>query len=183
MTHTYSRGCFKLIFRKCLPIYTPLPSVPRAHAEIHILVRSLSRLPAFSRFRIVERYYNTSTTTLFLLFAVFPGLGYFLSFLFSSLFFLSIFFDFLLFRPFSCPSLHPFSSFVLAFFFFFFSSRSSFFYSLLPYVSFPFNFTSSSFIFLLMCSFFLFLLLVFLHIDFFFFIPYSFTTFSLTSSL
>lgn len=25
MTHTYSRGCFKLIFRKCLPIHLMLP--------------------------------------------------------------------------------------------------------------------------------------------------------------
>lgn len=34
MTHTYTRGCFKLIFRKCLPIHTPYPPC-RKHKQRH----------------------------------------------------------------------------------------------------------------------------------------------------
>lgn len=34
MTHTYTRGCFKLIFRKCLPIHTPYPRC-RKHKQRH----------------------------------------------------------------------------------------------------------------------------------------------------
>lgn len=51
MTHTYSHGCFKLIFRKCHPHTHPLPFVSQAQAETPTHEHSLSRLPAFSCFR------------------------------------------------------------------------------------------------------------------------------------
>lgn len=42
MTHTYSRGCFKLIFRKCLPIHLLLPyarEYTRTRAHVDVLYR------------------------------------------------------------------------------------------------------------------------------------------------
>lgn len=70
MTHTYSRGCFKLIFRKCLPIYTPCCT--HTHANVQPVFITIS--PAFSRFRTVKRYRKLRTHKLFPLFIVFLDL-------------------------------------------------------------------------------------------------------------
>lgn len=165
MTHTYSRGCFKLIFRKCLSYTPPTLRV----AGTHTYVRSLSRSPAFSRFRTIERYYNTSTPTLLPPSAVFSGLrcffpSYFPSFSypFSS--------TSSSFTPFSHPSLHPFSSLALAFFLFLFFSHYSFTLCFL-YDSFPSNFIFYFYFHVLSSFFFVafLLLLVFPHIGFFYF--------------
>lgn len=161
MTHTYSHGCFKLIFRKCLPKHTPYPPC-RKHTQRHTYTYVLYRdCPPSRVFRIVERY---NISTLFLLFAVFSGLGYFF-FLFSFLFFLFIFFDFLLFCPFSRSSLHPFSSLCLHFsrpFFLFLFFNSYMFLFLLTFLQILFLGT----FFLISISFFFY----FLFFSFFFLI-------------
>lgn len=47
MTHTYSRGCFKLIFRKCLPTYTSRSlSREYTHTRAHVDVLYRDRPPS-----------------------------------------------------------------------------------------------------------------------------------------
>jgi len=134
MTHTYSHGCFKLIFRKCHP-HTQPPTLRAASTSRNTPTheRFLSRLPAFSRFRTrVERYYNTRSFSSLL---VFPRFGDFLSYFlfvfsypFSPTSSVSFFYFFL------CLSFHSISS--LAFFLFvssFSHSQNLSFSLLLPY--------------------------------------------------
>lgn len=131
MTHTYSRGCFKLIFRKCLylpPPHThPRPSVPQAQAGAPTHERSLSAIARASRAFASSN--DTTTLAPLLLFIPLPGLGYFSSPL-SSYPFSSA--SSLLFHLFF--SLHPLSRFALAFSFSSLSfPYSSSFFSLLFY--------------------------------------------------
>lgn len=63
MTHIYSRGCFKLIFRKCLPIHTfypPQAASTRRHTYTYVLYRDCPPSRAFASSR--ERSYNISAT-------------------------------------------------------------------------------------------------------------------------
>lgn len=128
MTHTYSRGCFKLIFRKCLP-HTPLLSaVLRAHADTHVCTRTffiaIARLLALSHRRAILQHLYA------ILFAVFLGLGYFFPFIslpflpfFHFLRFLSL--SYLLFFLHHLLRLHSFLftlCFLLCFFFLNFTS-------------------------------------------------------------
>lgn len=108
-----------------MPAHTHLlPSASRKHTQAHIHVRSLSWLPAFSRFRILE---NDPTTSL-------PLAPSSLRSVFRTL----IPFSFLRFPPFSCFSLYPFVSRAWIFLFFIFFL---FLFFALLCVSFSFNFT------------------------------------------
>lgn len=140
MTHTYTRGCFKLIFRKCLPIHTPYPlRVASTSSGTHTrtFFIAIARLLALSRRRMILQH------PLLFLFVVFPALEYF----FPS--YLSPFFAYL----FSSTSSSFTSSYAFLFilshlsrlrFFLFSSSSSSVFLSLFAslYISSLFNFTS-----------------------------------------
>lgn len=135
MTHTYTRGCFKLIFRKCLPIHTPYPPCRKhkqRHPHTNVLYRDCPPSRTFAS-SILQH-------PLLFLFVVFPALEYF--FLLISLPFLLAYF--LQLPPLS-PLLMLFSSsflvcvsFAFAFFSFFFFFLlllpQFFFLFLLPYI-------------------------------------------------
>lgn len=142
MTHTYSRGCFKLIFRKCLP-YTP-PAL-RAHAGTHIrtFFIVIARLLALSHHRTTLQhlypYAPSPFRSVFRIPMLFPS--YFPSF--SS-------------YPFSSTSSSFTPSHILLVIhshlrrsrFSFSSSHIILFILYFLYVSFPFNYIFSSFIFM-----------------------------------
>lgn len=149
MTHTYSRGCFKLIFRKCL-LHTHLqPSMSRAH--IH--VRSLSRSPS--------RAFASNDTTALLPLRSFS----------SQCFPDSIAFVLLIFLPFLLVHFLrlPFRSFSLPFLIL---SRLRFSFSPFPYILF---FYLHPYMYILFFSFifhvlsFFFFIASFPYVDFFFF--------------
>lgn len=74
MTHIYSRGCFKLIFRKCLPIHTfypPQAASTRRHTYTYTFFIVIARLLALSHPR--ERSYNISATSSFVSSQCFPN--------------------------------------------------------------------------------------------------------------
>lgn len=138
MTHTYSRGCFKLIFRKCLPIYTT-PTLRAASTRRGIHIRTffiaIARLLALSRRRTstapaLSPLLTVSRTRM-------PFLSYLPSFFLLSIFSGLLLFDSFLFVSFSSSRLIflPFSSssfpYINSFFLFFIS------YSLLPCFFFP----------------------------------------------
>lgn len=160
MTHTYSRGCFKLIFRKCLPNTPLLSAMLRAHADTHVCTRTffiaIARLLALSHRRAILQHLYA------LLFAVFLGLGYFFPFI--SLPFLP-FFHFLRFLSLS----H------LLFFLHHLLRLHSFLFTLCFLLCF-FSLFLLQVLFLFLCTFlFLYCISSFLFsIDFFFFIPYFF---------
>lgn len=137
MTHTYSRGCFKLIFRKCLPILSLLYS-----HTCSIYSRSLSWSPAFSHFRTVKRYRNPRIHKLFPLFIVFldldtsPYAAYSISS--ASFFRFFSYHHYLLMRlPYSFP-------FYICFFF---SSYHAISFLLLFYISYMYTFCLSLFVY------------------------------------
>lgn len=57
MTHTYSRGCFKLIFRKCLPIYTSYPPCcEHTQGHTYTFFITIARLLALSHRRTILQH-------------------------------------------------------------------------------------------------------------------------------
>lgn len=110
-----------------VPSHThPLPSVSQAQAaatHTRTFFIAIARLLALSHRRMILQH-----PTPFPLCSV-SCTRIFFSFLSLSLFCLPIFFSFLLFHLFLCFSLHPFSSFALAFFSFFFFFFLSFSFS------------------------------------------------------
>lgn len=143
MTHTYTRGCFKLIFRKCLPIHTPYPPCRKhkqRHPHTNVLYRDCPPSRAFASSN------DTTTPAPFPLCSVSCTRIFFPSYL--SPFFACLF---------SSASSSFTSSYAFLFilshlsrlrFFLFSSSSSSVFLSLFAslYISSLFNFISLSFI-------------------------------------
>lgn len=126
MTHTYSRGCFKLIFRKCLSHTSLL--LPCKHT--YILYRNCPPSRAFAHRRMI--LLNTSIITLLLLFSVFPEFGCF--------FFLFIFYCSYLFSSSSSAFFHAFLIFrACIFLFVLFLTLFLFLFNTFSYVSFSFS--------------------------------------------
>lgn len=124
MTHIYSRGCFKLIFRKCLPIHTfypPQAASTRRHTYTYVLYRDCPPSRAFASSRTILQHLCHSSS--FVSSQCFPN-SYSLFFSsFSPLFLASLFILLFLALEFFF-SLFSFSFYSLLFFVFLFLSTS-----------------------------------------------------------